>query len=161
MESSYKQEHIFTEKDEKQKPIATVHYRGYDINVYNDDYGQCFYFYFNDSCIGCGTYNPDYQGYIQYEIDNYLDNIEYIHNERPHHPSGLVKWVEDSTTGQRKKVLEYDFNTIVLDCQDGDYHDEVKRIMAKIDDEYDELHKGEKPRTFISDLMKENSGDIE
>jgi len=55
--------------------LKTYKYRGYKIKVFNDDYGQQYYFYFNNECHGCGTYNFDYEGCIRYEVDHYLDDI--------------------------------------------------------------------------------------
>ena len=158
MYSDFEQEKQYTEEKETQKPIAAVHYRGYDINVYNDDYGQCYYFYFDGRCISCGAYNFDYEGCIHYEIDYKLDHIEIIHNDKPYHPSGSVEYMLNQETGERKKVLRYDGFVTELANQDGDYHQEVKEIMDRIDAEYDASHKDEKPRMFISDLLKESEG---
>ena len=139
--SDFGQKQIYTEKNETQKPVTTVHYRGYDINVYNDDYGQCFYFYFDNRCITCGTFNPYYKEYIQYEIDNKLDFIEIIHNQKPHHPSAEIRWMTDETTGTRRKVIKYNGVVKELNCQDGDYTNEAIDIMNKIDEKYDKLYK--------------------
>jgi hypothetical protein len=151
----FEQKQIYTEKSETQKPVATVHYRGYDINVYNDDYGQCYYFYFDDRCISCGTYNLDYESCVHWEVDQKLDHIETIYNEKPYHPSAEIRWMFDQETGERKKVVKYDGFIKPLDCQDGDYHNEVKSIMDKIDAEYDEAHENCAPRIYLSDLIKE------
>lgn len=153
--SDFEQKRIYTEETETQEPVATVHYRGYDVNVYNDDYGQSYYFYFDGRCIGCGAYNFDYEGCIHYEIDKKLDYIETIHNEKPHHPSGSVEYMFNQETGECKKVLRYDGFVMELANQDGDFHAEVKEIMDRIDAEYDEAHKGEASRMYFSDLMKE------
>lgn len=55
--------------------LTTYEYRGFKVKVYDDDYGQQFYFYFNNINIGCGAYNLDYESCIRHEVDEYLDLI--------------------------------------------------------------------------------------
>ena len=53
-------------------------YKGVAVNVYEDDYGQCYYYKFkwNDEIQhgGCGTYNLEYKDYISSEIDYMLEH---------------------------------------------------------------------------------------
>lgn len=53
---------------------TTYEYRGLKIDIFDDDYGQCFYFFFNGRHISCGTYCP-YEDAVEYTIDSYLDDI--------------------------------------------------------------------------------------
>lgn len=55
--------------------LDTYIYRGIKVDVFDDDYGQQYYFYFNGRSIGCGAYNTDYKHCIEYEVDHYLDDI--------------------------------------------------------------------------------------
>lgn len=55
--------------------LETYKYRGFNIKIFDDDYGQQYYFYFNNKCIGCGAYNFDFKGCIENEVDHYLDDI--------------------------------------------------------------------------------------
>ena len=55
--------------------VTTYTYRGIDVDIFEDDYGQCYYFYYNDESISCGTYNLDYESYVKYVIDRDLDKI--------------------------------------------------------------------------------------
>ena len=52
-------------------------YRGIAVNVYEDDYGQCYYFrcIFNDELVedSCGGWNPDYKTAVTSAIDYMLD----------------------------------------------------------------------------------------
>lgn len=52
------------------------HYKGYDIELLNDDYGQQFYFIFDGKEYGCGSFNtsPEYE--VEAVIDYYLKNKE-------------------------------------------------------------------------------------
>jgi hypothetical protein len=135
--------------------VTTILYRDHEIDVFMDDYGQQYYFNLDGRDIGCGTYNFDYEDCVRYYVDEKLDHIEIIHNEKPHHPSAEVRWSFNQETGDRKKVVRYDGFVKELETQEGDYHEEVKKFMDEIDDEYDKAHQGEKPRTFFSDLMRE------
>lgn len=114
----------------------TYHYRGFDIDIFDDDYGQQNYFYFNGRCVGCGAYNFDWEGCVQYEIDEFLDNIfdfysidkkyagaRLIYLDHEHKKIGLKYRVEilkefpakeaDIDTTKRKsiEILEYLFNS--------------------------------------------------
>ena len=60
------------------EPSGKYSYRGYDIDIYDDDYGQQYYFYFNNRCISCGAYNLDVESVIRDEIDHYLDDIYFF-----------------------------------------------------------------------------------
>lgn len=56
--------------DETQFPhVDTVELDGVKYEVYEDDYGQCYFFQYEENGElheeGCGTYNPDYKGYIK------------------------------------------------------------------------------------------------
>ena len=64
-----------TEYEKKFCYRSTYHYRGYDIDVFDDDYGQQYYFYFNNCCHGCGAYNIEYEECIRSVVDYYLDFI--------------------------------------------------------------------------------------
>lgn len=55
--------------------LKTFKYRGLKIKVFTDDAGQQNYFYLNGERIGCGAYNLDWEGYIEYEVDHFLDDI--------------------------------------------------------------------------------------
>lgn len=53
--------------------IKTIVYNGHMINIGNDDYGQQYFLEFlNDKGIleevGCGAYNPDYLGIVEYYL---------------------------------------------------------------------------------------------
>ena len=44
-------------------------------DIFDDDYGQQFYFYYKGHTHGCGTYNLEYEEYVKYIIDKDLDEI--------------------------------------------------------------------------------------
>lgn len=49
-----------------------VKYKGFTVKLLDDDYGQQFYFYFDDKEYSCGAYNPCPELEVQAIIDNYL-----------------------------------------------------------------------------------------
>lgn len=54
--------------------VGIVNYKGYDVHVFNDDYGQSYFFQFEDKKgqkheASCGTYNTNYEQ----EIHDYID----------------------------------------------------------------------------------------
>ncbi len=73
-EDHYKDPECFDMEEELEDSFI---YRGVAVNVYEDDYGQCYYF----KCMingelhesSCGGWNPDYKTVITNEIDYMLD----------------------------------------------------------------------------------------
>lgn len=55
--------------------VDTIHYLGKHIMVFADDPGQQYYFYYKGSCLGCGTYNPEYEDFIKEYLDNKINFI--------------------------------------------------------------------------------------
>lgn len=58
------------------KCIDIVHYKGYKVKVYLDDYSQHYYFRFSDHHgdlheATCGSFNSDYKR----SIENYIDTV--------------------------------------------------------------------------------------
>lgn len=91
----------------KQKPtkyenkfcyLKTYSYRGYKVRVYNDDYGQQYYFYFNNRCHGCGTYNFNYEDCIRYEIDHYLDDYYSLEKEDKRFFGAYLRYIDHEHT---------------------------------------------------------------
>ena len=78
--------------------LFTYHYRGYDIDVFDDDYGQQFYFYFNGHQSSCGAYNSDYESCIKYEIDNFLDIIHIFKDEKGRCIGAELRYIDNEHT---------------------------------------------------------------
>lgn len=55
--------------------VDTISYLGKRIMVFDDDPGQQYYFYYKGSCVGCGAYNPDYEGFIKEYLYNKISFI--------------------------------------------------------------------------------------
>lgn len=58
--------------------VTTMEYKGYNIEIWNDDYGQCYFFKFLDKKgrpheHSCGTYNLNYEQ----EVKDYIDGEVY------------------------------------------------------------------------------------
>lgn len=65
------------EKEEHLDPIVdTYEYRGYEVDILLDDYGQCFYSVIDGQEYSFGTYNSieNAKADIRYIIDCTLDN---------------------------------------------------------------------------------------
>ena len=78
--------------------LFTYHYRGYDIDVFDDDYGQQYYFYFNGHQCSCGAYNLDYESCIKYEVDNFLDIIHIFKDEKGHCVGAELRFIDNEHT---------------------------------------------------------------
>lgn len=66
------------------KPYKVITYRGFDIPVYNDDYGQQDFAIFMGKCISGGAYNLfSDQEFMSY-VDHYLEKL-FIDNEYDMH----------------------------------------------------------------------------
>ena len=55
--------------------VKTIEYKGYQVSIFNDDYGQCYFFQFTDKQgekheQTCGTYNPAYEECVKDYIDS-------------------------------------------------------------------------------------------
>lgn len=72
------------------KLYQTVIYRDVKVDVYDDDYSQCFYFKYKGKEYSCGTYNTDYYGEIISVVDDDLDESFYVDPVLPHRPSAKV-----------------------------------------------------------------------
>lgn len=55
--------------------MKTIFYRGKIIRVFSDDPGQQYYFYYKGERIGCGAFNPEYEGFVKSYVDEKLDYI--------------------------------------------------------------------------------------
>ena len=53
--------------------LTTYTYRGISVDIYVDEPGQQFYFYYHDKAVGCGAFNPDYEDVVRYFVDADLD----------------------------------------------------------------------------------------
>lgn len=79
--------------------FTSFNYRGMQVDIYNDDPGQCFdYEIFdvnsNKVCQGsCGTYNSDYESEPKFMIDEMLDVI--THSDEPH---GILRFADHEHT---------------------------------------------------------------
>lgn len=60
------------------EPFKTIIYRGQTIDFYDDDYGQCVYFYYKGREYSCGTYNLDYENEMNYIVDRDLDFVKSV-----------------------------------------------------------------------------------
>lgn len=56
---------------EGEEPVAMLYYRGKEIPIYNDDYGQQEFIVFNDKTFGGGAYNT----MAEYDFCDYMDDI--------------------------------------------------------------------------------------
>jgi hypothetical protein len=58
-------------------------YRGYDIDIFMDDNGQCYYAYVLGHSMSAGTYNPieACKEMIEYELNEYLD-VKYRYTDK-------------------------------------------------------------------------------
>lgn len=64
--------------------VDTISYLGKRIMVFDDDPGQQYYFYYEGNCVGCGAYNPDYEGFIKEYLDDKVSFICWI--DTPEYP---------------------------------------------------------------------------
>lgn len=86
------------------KKVDVVRYLGKHIMVFVDEPGQQYYFYYGGSCIGCGTFNPDYEDFIKEYLD---DKISFICSiDTPEYPlvRATLEYRKDET-GHTVKCL--------------------------------------------------------
>lgn len=66
-----------TEYERKHCYCKTHKYRGISVDIFDDDTGQCFYFYYKGKVYGCGTYNL----FPEREIESVIDrDLDFIHS---------------------------------------------------------------------------------
>lgn len=77
MEEELKPEYGETEPTEYELKYCQLEepfiYKGISIPLFNDDYGQQIYCYFNNQCFCFGAYNSSYREDLEYIIDKYLE----------------------------------------------------------------------------------------
>lgn len=120
-----KEKYLYTVKDEKDIPLGTfepmeiLEYRGYDIPVYCDDYGQQYFVVFNDDDWG----NPldDYDDFMDF-IDSKLDM--FIPTKTPNQVMNEL----NSLTYTLLKLLRADKN-----YSDLKIYQEAKKLQQDID----------------------------
>ena len=56
-------------KIEHEDYIETIHYRGVDVPIFCDDYGQCFYCIFNGETMAFGSFQSEYEDEVRHLID--------------------------------------------------------------------------------------------
>ena len=93
--------------------FKTINYRGYKIDVFDDDYGQSCYFYFNNHQYGCGTYNFEYEECIKYIVDEYLDKLFNFALIDKKYSGAYLRYVDHehtkiSFTYRMEKIKEFD-----------------------------------------------------
>lgn len=64
-------------KIEHEDYIETIHYKGVDVPIFCDDYGQCFYCIFNGETMAFGSFQSEYEDEVKSLIDHEL------HKKRP------------------------------------------------------------------------------
>ena len=62
-------------KFERAEYVETVMYRGQNVPVFIDDYGQCFYCIFNNEEISFGSFRSEYEDDVRNLIDHELDKV--------------------------------------------------------------------------------------
>lgn len=83
----------------REEYVKTVYVCGKKVDIGMDDYGQCYFFEWEEDgelrCETCGTYNSDYMSCVMYELcSEYRDLCK--------------KWWKDSLTEEEKvKYMEY------------------------------------------------------
>lgn len=91
-----------TEYEKKHCYCSTFRYRDIDVDIFDDDYGQQFYFYYKGSSYSCGSFNPDYEECVKYVIDKDLDEIY-----------SFIK-IDDKYSGAYLRYLDHEHTKIVL-----------------------------------------------
>lgn len=126
---SEKEKYLYTVKDEKDIPLGTfepfeiLEYRGYDIPIYCDDYGQQYFIVFNDDDWGnpLGDYD-DFMDFIDKKLDMFIPTKtpNQVMNELNSLTYTLLKLLRadknnsDLNIYQEAKKLQQDINTYIL-----------------------------------------------
>ena len=142
--------------------IKTYSYRGYKIRVYNDDYGQQYYFYFNNQNHGCGAYNLDYEDCIRYEIDHYLDDYCCLEKDDDRFFGAYLKYADHEHTKMELAFRGKQFYVFDLNKHN---EEEIRQLSLEMLNELFESKKfqeSEKERIakgnlYISELMKKDN----
>lgn len=75
--------------ENENKPVSIFKYRGYEVEIFIDDYGQQFYCYLDGEEIGFGAFNTEYKEDLKYLIDKKLDFIDYVSG------GGILEWFDN------------------------------------------------------------------
>lgn len=81
-----------TEYEKKHCFVRTFGYRNINVDIFVDDYGQCYYFYLLGEQYSCGSFDPFPEDYIKYEIDKRLDTLCFLGNINKKYWGAEVKY---------------------------------------------------------------------
>ena len=161
--------------DDSSSVRDVVNYRGVEVKVYIDDYGQSYYIrwrnkYNQIESANCGAYNPDYMGMIEYFIDNMLDHIAGGNMFEPYYGVSLDYQDHDHKkivlTYRRDIIQIYDsamfdsdkdaINQAKLDidlyCHSPEYlKEEAERLEA--------IKNGDTGKMYLHELMEKSDSD--
>lgn len=159
-------------QDYKEDFECTVVYRGVTVNVYCDDYGQCYYIKWRNKLGSISSeagdgWDPDYMNVVHWCIDNMLDRIAENSAFEPYYGTMLTYINPEHTKAELTHRLE---SVQIYDKEQGDFIDEDDLLAkAKIDIEnfcnspeylkaeeerLKAIEAGDTGKMYFSDLMK-------
>ena len=156
---------------EKQTPyekrfcyMTTVVYRNQKVDVFVDDYGQQYYFYYKNKSYSCGAYNFEYEDYIHYIIDEDLDYILNLAFMDKRFFGAYCKYANHEHT-----KVDFTFRGVLIDTYDIDANDKdslekicndcVERLNKLFDDPEFIKHEEErkaKGNLYFNEIVEEN-----
>lgn len=109
--------------------IATLTYRGQQLDFYSDDAGQQMYTIFNGKEIGFGAYNLSYLTDAKYMIDKFLDEIPTNWDIRSKYFGAKLTWYKNWKTSMWNIKLSYRNLGVITRWE---FSDEQYRIVDDI-----------------------------
>ena len=119
---TFTKEYIESKKLENDDYVFTVHYRGQDVDVFMDDYGQQYYIRgiqgFDD--YGLGSFNPNYEDEITSIVDHKIDTIAINWSDKYY--GIMLSWFNNG--GHRDIQLTYKMRVLHIFLTDDDQPEE-------------------------------------
>jgi len=141
----------------------TYNYRGFKVKIFDDDYGQQYYFYFKGKCIGCGAYNFDWEGCVQYGVDHYWDEIydvsnldkkylgAYLQYNNHEHTEILFTYrMEEAGLFYPKEDGTFDIEDIKKQCVDG-----LEHLFASKEFQESEAQRKANGNLYFSEMLEQ------
>jgi hypothetical protein len=154
-----------TEYEKKHCYCKTHKYRGISVDIFDDDAGQCFYFYYKGKSYGCGTYNLFPEGEIESVIDRDLDFIHSFAEDNKDWFGAYLNYADINHKTARftfrgEEIQVYDvtdgIDTIIEDCKH-------KLTVLFASEEFQKMEAERKARgsLYFSELMENYKKDGE
>ena len=142
----------------------TISYRGVEVRLYDDDYGQQYYFYYKGRQYGCGAFNTLPERYVQYVINEDLDAIYDLSNTDIRYAGGRIEYsnhehTDISFTYRMQELLHFHSDSGKFDIESikGECLNRLEELFQSKEFIESEKERKASGSLFLNELMENKS----